>query len=1394
MEPKLSDLIEDLKNLQPLGKHGIAKIFETAGEFKGQIRTVSTIGIKPLDGETFERLKPRFEEVLRKIQALEHPAVARCMGGWFTEQGPLFLWQQIIGSPLTKRLGDKGLEAKVPTLEVIEKIGSALAALRESGLSTAVSPENIYVTDTDEVTLFPFDLARTFLKNHVSTDQTDLFELSYASPEQLLMGYLVPPSDVFSLAILAHQILSGRLPFVVRPPGRIDAKIINEPPKITPHSDPEVQKFWKAVIRQALQKNPNHRFNDIPVFLKALGEICGMDGFDKGFSYPKEPEPSLNTPSLKNSDGTLVFDEEMQAMIVDQIKGEAAPKEAEHAPKGTSDEAQSPPEPTASAKKASPSEMQDNLEATDASVQASEPEEVAKETPNTPTDTAEGTPAGSQAADRAEDDLFTPFDPSILSEAPPHGDAAPQIQSNNSQGQKSDGESPAQPGQTPREETEALAAYSEEPEALTPNRGAPPVATETPAATGEETPANTLSSANETPTVKVRDQKRALDEAPTLKLRDQKTEQDQTSEPSPSSTTEPSKTEKAATKTSKWPLAVGLTVAALLVAGALLLPKSEPAQPEPPPAPAVTFQDAAMGNLLTKAFDADKNGVLNEEEINRITHLTMPADSGIVSFDDLSLLPNLSQITLDDLNLDNLPKLPATLTELSLANNQLSGTLDFSELPGLQQLVLAGNGLTVFPILPPSLQRLDLRENLLGEDNCPDLKNFAGTLQYNPQAQGNTVDCNNPPVTTIEIPDHALKQALLQAADQDGDGAVSQQEALRVTTLNLGGKPKKRGSVSDLTGLAAFRNLAELDVSYQKLKALNELPPRLQVLICTGNQLSDLPISQLQTLKQLRLSDNRFKQLNIGPLRNLEVLICSLNPLEAWPAFPTKLKRLFASDVRLNQPPDLSSLPELRVAVLKFNDLETLPAVGPALKTLDIQGNQLTTANCETIWAYEQHIVAFTYSDQRGTHLDCANEQAVAIPDTAFLAYLIAAHDGNGDGRFSQKEAMVVTKIKTPGKGAIRDLTGLAAMSALTELDARKESLAELPELPPALDTLYLDQNQFTDLPKKMPLRIKVLSFEGNQLSEEDCPALQRFITRHSRAKITYLDQQEAFLTDCLLTPVPETPPSVQTYGEMLPQLLDDSQVSEHQLVDYLSQGATRVPPESFTAVLTKAEKKFPGQATVQAALAKQQLLKGQPKQAVARYRKALSDINVPRGHLLFAAYAAVQADNTKQAAEWYQQEAKQRRKFALKDVFVRNGWVAGTGGGFGLSRNLTRKIKNHLEEVAATKSLTARIALLRLSFLSGDWQGFKKDLAKLKQEKLALDDWRVVVAWDLVETGAFQEAFYLLEDNPNTEAAMLRGYLHLVSYQYDQAIPILRGLDSTEFPEVNCFPALSAR
>jgi serine/threonine protein kinase len=183
--------------------------------------------------------------------------------------GSLYLDMRLIeGRDLARLLADDGAMAAPVAVDIVTQVAAALDAAHDIGLvHRDVKPSNVIVDEsgpTPHCYLVDFGVAsslRSSTTSSLTSTGAIAGTLDYVAPERLRRGPTDHRVDVYSLACLLHELLTGRPPF---PRGDIaamcSAHLFDEPPApSTVHSD--VPSALDDVVARGMAKDPLARFD-----------------------------------------------------------------------------------------------------------------------------------------------------------------------------------------------------------------------------------------------------------------------------------------------------------------------------------------------------------------------------------------------------------------------------------------------------------------------------------------------------------------------------------------------------------------------------------------------------------------------------------------------------------------------------------------------------------------------------------------------------------------------------------------------------------------------------------------------------------------------------------------------------------------------------------------------------------------------------------------------------------------------------------------------------------------------------------------------------------------------------------------------------------------------------
>lgn len=261
-----------------LGAGGMARVFKGYDANLERLVAIKILHDHLADEPTF---KERFEREAKFIASLNHPNIVQVYDFDVAEMGGQCLYYMVIpyipGKSLKDILDDRTSPLpQTQTLDILRNLSDALGyAHARDMVHRDVKPANILFDERGQAVLTDFGIARLVQNSKLTQDGTTTGTPSYMSPEQVLGLPVDARSDIYSLGVIAYEMLAGRLPFPNDNTVSVMLKHVNEPiPRISQFLSADNARL-DAVMYRALAKKPEDRYPSTAEFFNDLSIALG---------------------------------------------------------------------------------------------------------------------------------------------------------------------------------------------------------------------------------------------------------------------------------------------------------------------------------------------------------------------------------------------------------------------------------------------------------------------------------------------------------------------------------------------------------------------------------------------------------------------------------------------------------------------------------------------------------------------------------------------------------------------------------------------------------------------------------------------------------------------------------------------------------------------------------------------------------------------------------------------------------------------------------------------------------------------------------------------------------------------------------------------------------------
>ena len=218
------------------------------------------VAVKRLHAEGSEADVRRFRREARLGASLVHPNLVTVFDTLSGEDGVLIVMEYVRGRPLSQLIGPEGMDPK-RLLEILRPVASAIDYAHEHGVvHRDVKPANILIGEDRRVKLVDLGTATAGHMTQITAENEIAGTLAYIAPERLA-GESVgePPADIYSLAVLAFEALTGRRPHEARTPSELLGRTLHDPPPDVKEAWPQAPPRLGRVLMQGMDPDPKRR-------------------------------------------------------------------------------------------------------------------------------------------------------------------------------------------------------------------------------------------------------------------------------------------------------------------------------------------------------------------------------------------------------------------------------------------------------------------------------------------------------------------------------------------------------------------------------------------------------------------------------------------------------------------------------------------------------------------------------------------------------------------------------------------------------------------------------------------------------------------------------------------------------------------------------------------------------------------------------------------------------------------------------------------------------------------------------------------------------------------------------------------------------------------------------
>ncbi len=285
----------------------------------GRIIAIKTIRLSDLtEPAERERMRDRLFREAQSAGILSHPNIVTIYD-ILEQDGMAYIFMEYVNGPaLEKLLADEQPPDRQTLMTILRQTGAALDYAHKKGIiHRDIKPGNIMIHEDGCAKITDFGVAKIVSQQMTQTGMM-MGTPSYMSPEQVQGGAVDGRADQFALGVIAYEMLTGEKPFVAEYLPSLLYKICREDPAPPQRLNTTLSSQSEAVLRRALAKSPNDRYETCSDFIadleRALAAKPDWSPLPRGTSQNMPTVATSSAVAMKES-GTDASVERVDAAV-----------------------------------------------------------------------------------------------------------------------------------------------------------------------------------------------------------------------------------------------------------------------------------------------------------------------------------------------------------------------------------------------------------------------------------------------------------------------------------------------------------------------------------------------------------------------------------------------------------------------------------------------------------------------------------------------------------------------------------------------------------------------------------------------------------------------------------------------------------------------------------------------------------------------------------------------------------------------------------------------------------------------------------------------------------------------------------------------------------------------
>ncbi len=257
--------------VQHIGRGGMADVYKAEHVGLSVFRIIKVVRPEFVANKEFSA---RFKTEAQAVAMLRHNNIVQLQDFCFENDMFYMVMEFVDGQNLMECIEEEGpMRPVARAVRLVSQIAAALHYAHTQGLiHRDIKPQNILLDSTGVPILTDFGIAKLLESNsELTREGSSIGTPNYMAPEQAKgSGAIGPAADVYSLAVVLYEILTGVVPFEASTPVATLMRAMHEPVPPPQQFYAAISDELQAVILKGMAKSPRDRYPSAKLFQRAL--------------------------------------------------------------------------------------------------------------------------------------------------------------------------------------------------------------------------------------------------------------------------------------------------------------------------------------------------------------------------------------------------------------------------------------------------------------------------------------------------------------------------------------------------------------------------------------------------------------------------------------------------------------------------------------------------------------------------------------------------------------------------------------------------------------------------------------------------------------------------------------------------------------------------------------------------------------------------------------------------------------------------------------------------------------------------------------------------------------------------------------------------------------------